>query len=1161
VICASCGTENEAGRRFCRECGTQLALACPACGTPNASGDKFCGACGTRLGGESLPALAPPAAERRLVSVLFADLVGFTAASEDRDAEETRELLSRYFDSCRTLIERYGGTVEKFIGDAVMAVWGTPVAQEDDAERAVRAALDLVAAVPDLDGALQARAGVLTGEAAVTLGATAEGMVAGDLVNTASRVQAAADPGTVLVGESTRRASEAAIAYADAGEHELKGKAEPVPLSRALRVTAARGGALRSPGLEPPFVGRDRQLALVKELFHTSTDERTAHLVSVVGVAGSGKSRFAWEFYKYIDGVAEQIRWHRGRCLAYGEGVTYWALAEMVRMRAEIVEGEEAATARPKLREAVATFVSDSDEQEWVEPRLAQLLGLEEGHSHAREDLFAGWRLFFERMSEVEPTVLVFDDMQWADAALLEFVEYLLEWSRGHPIFIVTFARPDLLERHPDWGAGKRSFTSLFLEPLPEPAMEELLDGLVPGLPDDLTERILARAEGVPLYAVETVRMLLDRGLLERAGDVYRPTGAIEALDVPETLHALVAARLDGLEPDKRRLVQDASVLGKTFTSQAIAAVSGRTAAELEALLTSLVRKEILSVQADPRSPERGQYGFLQDLLRHVAYDTLARRDRKARHLAAAGHLARAFGGVEQEVVEVIAAHYLAAFEAAPDDPDAAEIKANARETLSRAGERAASLAATEEAQRYFEQAAGLADEQAQQAALLERAGQAAYASGRFDVAQEHFDRAIRLFEAVGETHPAARVSSRLARVLHDRGRIDEAVERMEQALAVLAADEPDSDLAALAHELARLRYFRGELDLANERIELALDVAESLRLPETTSQALNTKALIIERRPQESLALMREALRIALEHDLTGAALRAYNNMGVLLQVQDLLDEYMRSIEEGLALAQRRGDRSWEWTFRTARVEYLYLAGLWEEALAAARDLPDEARSAGYSYFPAEWLVQLHSERGELDEAAAIMSSLAAQEESADLQARGVARLAAAVFARASGSHSEALAAAEDAYACLRGLVDQYVPMAVTALGEAALALRKLERVDELLHEIAALKPAQRSQSLVAHEVWLVARLAVVRGDGNAEPHFRGAIARFRELGLRFWVAVTLLEHGEWLAAEGKPHEAEPLLGEARQIFERLGALPYLERCDRARTRQLEPA
>jgi class 3 adenylate cyclase len=447
-----------------------------------------------------------------------ADLVGFTALSESRDPEEVRELLSRYFDSCRRLVELYGGTVEKFIGDAAMAVWGTPVATEDDAERAVRAALDLVAAVSALGqevGAdeLRARAAVLTGEAAVNLQASAEGMVAGDLVNTASRAQSVAEPGSVFVGESTRRATEPAIVYEDAGSFELKGKEGETRLWRALRVVSGVGGQLKSERLEAPFVGRDRELRQIKDLFHICEQEKRAQLVSVSGIAGIGKSRLAWEFYKYFDGLKQFVYWHRGRCLAYGEGVAYWALADMVRMRCLIAEDDGPETALQKLRASLDEHLLDAEERRFVEPRLAQLLGIGETDSRDRQDLFAAWRLFFERLADTYPTVLVFEDMQWADAGLLDFVEYLLEWSRNHPLFVVTLARPELLERRPTWGAGHRNFVSLYLEPLSNEAMTKLLAGLVPGMPEGLRGQILQRAEGVPLYAVETVRMLLDCGL------------------------------------------------------------------------------------------------------------------------------------------------------------------------------------------------------------------------------------------------------------------------------------------------------------------------------------------------------------------------------------------------------------------------------------------------------------------------------------------------------------------------------------------------------------------------------------------------------------------------------------------------------------------------
>src|SRR5439155_7533108 len=420
---------------------------------------------------------------------------------------------------------------------------------------------------------------------------------------------------------------------------------------------------------------RDREARLMKELFHGSADERKAHLVSVIGIAGIGKSRLGWEFYKYTDGLQEEAWWHRGRCLAYGEGVTYYALVEMIRGRAEILEGEDSASAAAKLRATVEQIISDPEERRWVEPRLAHLLGLEE-RAPDRENLFAAWRLFIERMAEQDPVILMFEDMQWADASLLDFIEHLLEWSRSLPIYVIVLARPEFLDRRPTWGAGSRNATMISLEPLPLPAMQELLAGLVPGLPDELRDKILERAEGVPLYAVETVRMLLDRGLLAQEGAVYRPTGPIESLEIPVTLHALIAARLDGLTLDERRTWQDASVLGKTFSKQALVNLSG-IGSELDAILTSLVRKEVLSIHSDPRSPERGPYGFLQDLVRHVAYEPVPKKDRKAAHLAAARFLEG--GSDEEEIVEVLASHYLDAYGLAPDAPDAADIKENAR--------------------------------------------------------------------------------------------------------------------------------------------------------------------------------------------------------------------------------------------------------------------------------------------------------------------------------------------------------------------------------------------------------------------------------------------------------------------------------------------------
>jgi class 3 adenylate cyclase/tetratricopeptide (TPR) repeat protein len=1151
VTCPDCGTENREGRKFCAACGKPLSAPCAACGATNEPGERFCGECGSPLEAEAGPAPpAAPEAERRLVSVLFADLVGFTSLSEHRDAEETRELLSRYFDTSRRLIELYGGTVEKFIGDAVMAVWGTPIATEDDAERAVRAALDLVAAVTALGdevGApeLRARAGVLTGEAAVTVGAEGQGMVAGDLVNTASRVQSVADPGAVLVGETTRRTTERTVVYEDAGSFELKGKEGLTPLWRALRIVSGTRGSLKSEGLEAPFVGREREFRQIKELFHVSAEERKAHLVSVTGIAGIGKSRLGWEFYKYFDGLPQLTYWHRGRCLAYGEGVTYWALADMVRMRCRIAEDDEPATAQQKLRATVEEHVPEPDERRFVEPRLAQLIGLAEHEVGDKQDLFAAWRLFFERLADVYPTVLAFEDMQWADESLLDFVEYLLEWSRNSPLYVITLARPELLERRPTWGAGHRNFTSLYLEPLSQGAMEELLGGLVPGLPESVRAQILARAEGVPLYAVETVRMLLDRGLLVLDGAAYRPVGEIESLEVPETLHALIAARLDGLSDPERRLLQDGAVLGKTFTRSGLAALSDLAETELEPLLTSLVRKEVLGVQADPRSPEHGQYGFLQDLVRHVAYETLSKRDRRSRHLAAAVHLESAHAE-DAELVEVIASHYLAANEAAPDAPDAPEIKGKARDALVRAGERAQSLAAAGEAQRYLAQAASLTDDPRERAALLDRAGWLAYHAADLDGAVGLLGESVALYEADGETHAAARVSGRLAYVERWQGRFDEALERMERAYEVIAGDDPDEDLAQLAGRLAAAYVFKGDLDRAAERVELAITIAESLGSMEVLVPAFLARAHVAlwHGRPHESVAFLKQGLAIALEHNLESAS-SMYFNLSDREFHRDRYEDALGYLQEGLELARRRGSRPNEWGVLAEMTYPLYMLGRWDEALATAAQIPEDHLHDTVTLSVLSSVTEIRIHRGEPEEARRVLSLYPS--ESSDVQEQISFVAGRAGVLHGEGRLEEALAAGLE---CIEGAKPsdfslQQLKQGFVHAVEAALALGKLELADELLARVEELPRGFRPPYLEAQAHRLRARL---EGD---EAGFAVAATRFRELGMPFWAAVTQLEHAELL---GAGEAGERMLGEARETFERLEAAPWLERVDAAR-------
>ncbi len=1152
------------------------------CGATNEADESFCGQCGAALDAESQRAVerhngavpshargsggSPrPTAERRHVSVLFADLVGFTSLSGQRDAEDVRELLSQYFETARTVIGRYGGTIEKFIGDAVMAVWGVPLIQEDDAERAVRAGLELVDAVAAFGEALsapglRARAGVVSGEAAVTLGATGEGMVAGDMVNTASRVQTAAAPGSVLVGEATWRATSAAISYADAGMHELKGKPEPVRLWRATGVIAARGGSLRPTGLEPPFVGRDRELRVLKELLHATSEEGKARLLSVVGVAGVGKSRLAWEFEKYVDGLTEGIWWHRGRCLSYGEGVTYSALAEMVRMRAGIAENEAGATALEKLTACVDSFVPDLEERHWIAPRLAHLIGLEQLGSTDPRDLYAAWRIFFERLASEGLTVLVFSDLQWADPGLLDFIDYLLDWARTSPILVLTLSRPELEERRHGWGSGKRGFTSLHLEPLSPEAMNRLLDGMVPGLPAELATRIGEQAAGIPLYAVETVRMLLDRGLVVEEDGGYRAVGSLQELEVPESLHALIAARLDSLNADERQLIQDAAVLGKAFTPPALAAITGRVPSEIEMHLRGLVHKDLLAVQSDPRSPERGQYVFVQDLVRTVAYGTLARRERKQRHIAVAGYLSAAWGD-EDDIAEVIASHLVDAYEADPEAADATEIRDRARRALVGAAEHASSLGAPESACRYYERALHLAGE-GSLPELLVKAGQAAGLLGQSDRAQSHLEHARDLFRAAGNTLGEVSALDSLCVIAAEGGQRETSRQRCEEALTLLAelpsSDETTAVQARIEVMLGRHEFFLGNSDAALEHAERALRVADERRLWHVLAMGLDTKAVVLASRGRlvEAQVLSGAGLEIAIEHDLLGDGALIATSLATQLEDDDQAQASLEVYQQAAELFRRRGDRLQMVGSRLNGIGDLLELGRWDEVAASVAEYFDvDVPELGINWELGSlvaYAVWLHVRRGDLAAARRIVDEYLGSREGARLDLAGLHELARAALKNAEGDHERALEIAEaNLRASIGGLAVDLRLALIEAL-EAAFALRRFETVTALADLARRDVRHGRHASVDLQLTRFEARLAAERNDHEeADTKFSAATEGFLALDRPFWVAVTRLEHAESLLAEHREAEARDLLAQARASFEQLRARPWIERVD----------
>jgi class 3 adenylate cyclase len=1080
--------------------------------------------------------------------VLFVDLVGFTPLAEKRDPEEIRELLTLYFERAQAIIGHYGGTVEKFIGDAVMAVWGAPIANEDDAERSVRAALELVASVTELGRQsgvdLAARAGVVTGEVAITIGKVAEGMVLGDTVNSASRVQSVAPAGAVLVDESTWRAASGAIAFTEVGELHLKGKAEAVQAWRAVRVVAQRKGVGRSERLEPPFVGRDEELRLFKDLLHATSREQKARLVSTTGIPGIGKSRLAWEFLKYVDGLAETVYWHEGRSPAYGEGITFWALGEMVRMRAGINESEDATSSRAKLAAAVEEFVPDPEEGRWVEPRLAHLLGLADAPPGDREELFSAWRTFFERISSLGPTVMVFEDLQWADPGLIDFVESILEWSRNHPIMVITLARPELIDRRPNWGAGQRSFTSLHLEPLSDDAMRELLHGFVQGLPDDVAAKVLERAEGVPLYAVETVRMLVDRGILVQRDGIYEVAGELDSLEIPGTLHALIASRLDALSTEQRSLLQDAAVLGNTFSIASLAVVHGGDHATLEVQLRDLVRKEFVSLDIDPRSPERGQYGFVQGLIGEVAGSTLSRRDRSAKHLAVARHLESL---EDEELTGVVAAHYVEAHRAVPEGPEAELIAAGAREWLSRAGQRALSLGSPEQAQAFFEQALEVTAPGAERAALLELAGEAASRATVYERALQHLEEAVGYHETIGDTTAVGRTTATLAGVLIDLTRYSEAIERSERAFEAVGSDGDERVRTDLACALASTHALAGESERALQWSETALALAERLDDTKLLVQGIGAKAgaLFNLGRHREAVMLSRGMAALAD----TAGGLREQATARLYVSIFVLDDDPRESMSAGIEaaeLATRAGQRRLEVMNRLNCAETSIFLGLWDDTRAAITELGQRDLPPDQQGFLAAVTAMLTALTGDPAQASACL------EQHAD-------RIAATEFVTARTTYLEARSvvslAAGDLEAAHREAADAVSadPLGInspTALAIQARALLWLRDVEGVRAALMAMTRF-RGRWMAAERLTVEAGLAALEGQLEASAEtYRRSIEAWRTLDCTLDLALCELDLVTLL---GPDHPDATASKEARDVFTQLGARPFLERLNRA--------
>jgi class 3 adenylate cyclase/tetratricopeptide (TPR) repeat protein len=913
ISCSVCATDNPDTNSFCGSCGNPLELICSNCGTANPASNHFCGSCGTSLtetAPEVTAAAVPAAAERRLVTVLFADLTGFTPFSESRDPEDVRNFLTRYFDRSRDVIETFGGAVDKFIGDAVMAVWGATAANEDDAERAVRAGLELTDAIAKLGSEndvpeLAVRVGILTGEASVGPGGNEQGLVVGDMVNTASRLQSIADPGTVLVGEATRRAIGDAIAFTALGDRTVKGKVTPVASFRADRV---RGSVGEEPaeGLEPPFVGRVDDLRLLKDLYAAVERENRMRLVSIVGQGGIGKSRLIEEFGNYIDGIIDTVYWHEGRSPSYGDGVTLWALGEMVRQRARIAEIYDEPTTLQLLRDAVQDWIPDREEAEWLEPRLASLLGVGGAAVGDQAELFAAFRTFFERIAERGPTVLIFEDFHWADPALLDFVDQLPEWSRNHPILVVTLARPDLLERRPGWGQGRHGFVSMHLGPLAQIDMNALVDGATPGIALEVRDAVVERAAGIPLYAVEMMRMMLSSGELTKHDEVYTYTGSVGDLAVPESLQAVIGARLDRLDPADREMLQDCAIAGQSFTLDTLGHIIGDEASVLEGRLAPLVQAELLEINRDPRSPERGQYQFVQGLIREVAHGRISREVRAKRHVEAARYLE----GLGVELAPVVAAHYLEAYAAASGD-EAVALRIKARDALLAASDRAADLHSYEQARALADRALEATDDDAERAPVWERIAAASAIMADYERSVDSAQSAIDHYRAIGDDPGLNRATRLLSHAYVEGNQSQRAIELLEPHLerADLASDP---NLAVAAADLARAYLLTGApgADVA-AAAEAALPALEAFELTDRIADAMITRGTGLggAGRKRQGIALIKGGIELADDGGFAATSTRGRINLSFIASLEDPVTGF-RATQEAYDIARRSGQR-----------------------------------------------------------------------------------------------------------------------------------------------------------------------------------------------------------------------------------------------------------
>jgi class 3 adenylate cyclase/tetratricopeptide (TPR) repeat protein len=1120
---------------------TPQVAACSACGTENPDGAKFCNECGAPLGA---PPVARALEERKVVSVLFCDLVGFTAASERQDPEDVRARIRPYHARLRREIERYGGTVEKFVGDAVMAVFGAPAAHEDDAERAVRVSLRILQAIAELNEGdpglgLQVRIGINTGEAVVSLGARpeqGEGIVTGDVVNTAARIQGVAPVDGIAVSEQTYRATSRFFDYEPLEPVSVKGKARPILLWRVV-ASRARLGADIIRTYQTPFVGRELEKALLIGTFERAAQQRSVQQVTLLGEPGVGKTRLIGELLSYVDAKPDLTRWRQGRCLPYGEGIAFWALGEIVKAEAGILESDSAEVAAAKLEMIVSP---DEPDRQWLIERLAPLVGIEAPSLAEREELSTAWRRFLEGLAATNATVLVFEDLHWADQALLAFLEYLAEWSQGVPLLILCAARPELYERRPGWGAGQRNAQTIDLSPLSDDETAELVSHLTrtEGLEPGLERAIVERAEGNPLYAEEFVRLLADRRL-------EHGKASAEAAQ-PDSVQALIAARLDTLPPDRKALLQDAAVVGKVFWVGALREVGVLDSDEIEVALHELARKELVRpVRTSSMEGER-EYSFWHLLVRDVAYSQIPRSERIRRHRATAGWIERKGGERVEDLAEVLAHHYRRALELADavgDARQARELRGPARRFLALAGERALGLDTVQAESRLADALSLTSAEEPERCDLLIRWADALFQAGRSLEAAHALDDALDSLRGRDDpvvTARALQLRSLVAQRLGEGTQVQLAAE----AVALLERKPPGPTLVAAYAQLANVQAIAGAYADAIAAADRAEAVAASLGLPEP-ARALGYRGYArFYMGDADGLAQMERTLALLLERGASRDAAILQNNLGVARYPLEGPARSLDAFEGAITFCEQRGLGEAIAQLEANLPGLMVDLGRAEDALERADRAAASAEASGNTHSLVELrAVQLQTSLARGD---------APQRGDADWLVEAARTLGAAditVIALAAGADLLAIDAPATARALLIELdrapgvrETPYYGRALPGMVRTALAVGDRDLAERLIAGIVRPFPLEGHALCSARA--LLAEHA--RDHADAAERYADAAARWKTFGHVPERARALQGQGRCLTALGSAEAMAPLR-EARDLFASMGYLPAL--------------